>query len=361
MLTLYRKRQLRRKLKRRILKQNPKEEDSVQAHVHALIASFEENQLENLFLALDSRGCDSAPCVQLSPEHQLDPSFMKQSHEIMVCKAFQWPDLENMSQLCLMPYCESPQSNHICLNPYHYSKYIDLPFTSMHLCHLENPSDLEHVNLCKDYPSETETGLSSIFSSKSENQLIETHRSPYSAVMTRSRSSIWCTLAYWEERDRVGRLYPVKHNFVNVFDQSPKGEGFCLSAVSSQTSRSAKVRRLIGHGVTIGIDPTLQEASLYNRSDYPVFVNSPVLEPIPSRSQLVHKVLPGECCRIFSHEVAADLKRLHSHHVTRTGPYNPYTVRISFVKGWGGNTYRRQVITSCPCWLEILFNPSQHS
>uniref|UniRef100_H2ZMW6 Mothers against decapentaplegic homolog n=1 Tax=Ciona savignyi TaxID=51511 RepID=H2ZMW6_CIOSA len=360
MLTLYRKRQLRRKLKRRILKQNPIHEDSVQAHVHALIASFEESQLENLFLALDSRGCNSAPCVPFSPEQELNPSVIKQTHDMVVCKAFRWPDLENMSNLCLMPFCESPQSNLICLNPYHYSKYIDLPFTSLHLSPFENSTDLENKNLCDDYdyPSETEMGLTSMISSKSDSQLIS---HPYPTVVTRSRSSVWCTLAYWEERDRVGRLFPVNHRFVNVFDQSLKGDGFCLAAVSSRSSRSAKVRRLIGHGVTIGVDPTLQEASLYNRGDYPVFVYSPVLQPVASRSQLVHKVLPGECCRIFNHAIAAELKHWHAQHVTRTGPYNPYTVRISFVKGWGGDHYRRQVITSCPCWLEILFSSSQRS
>lgn len=38
------------------------------------------------------------------------------------------------------------------------------------------------------------------------------------------------------------------------------------------------------------------------------------------------------------------------------GPVDVHSVRISFVKGWG-QTYKRQDIKSCPCWLEVYLNP----
>lgn len=38
------------------------------------------------------------------------------------------------------------------------------------------------------------------------------------------------------------------------------------------------------------------------------------------------------------------------------GPVDVHSVRISFLKGWG-QTYKRQDIKSCPCWLEVILNP----
>lgn len=37
------------------------------------------------------------------------------------------------------------------------------------------------------------------------------------------------------------------------------------------------------------------------------------------------------------------------------GPVDVHSVRISFQKGWG-QTYKRQDIKSCPCWLEVILN-----
>jgi len=176
--------------------------------------------------------------------------------------------------------------------------------------------------------------------------------------MTRSRSGVWCSLAYWEYRERVGRLFPVINPYVNIFDNAPKSDGFCLAAVSPPHSQSFKVRKCIGRGVTLALDES-RVVWLYNRSDCPVFVNSPVLEPLFSRAQLAHKVQPGCCAKVYDFAMAEQLRRIEraeSSDWGAVGRYDAASVRLSFVKGWGANGYRRQCITTCPCWLEVLFN-----
>ena len=93
---------------------------------------------------------------------------------------------------------------------------------------------------------------------------------------------------------------------------------------------------------------------VYNRSSYPLFINSPTLEPPNCRSLLVWKLPPGHSLRVFNYDRAAQLQASRDPKLTGDGPYDPWSVRVSFAKGWGP-CYSRQFLTSCPCWLEVLF------
>ena len=67
----------------------------------------------------------------------------------------------------------------------------------------------------------------------------------------------WCQLAYWEECNRVGRLYPVSASHIEVFSFLPKGRhedsGLCLATLFKQnkspSESTAKTREKIGQGM----------------------------------------------------------------------------------------------------------------
>uniref|UniRef100_A0A8C6YUQ5 MH2 domain-containing protein n=1 Tax=Nothoprocta perdicaria TaxID=30464 RepID=A0A8C6YUQ5_NOTPE len=165
-----------------------------------------------------------------------------------------------------------------------------------------------------------------------------------------AREASWCKLAYWEHRTRVGRLYAVHEASVSVFGEQPHGSGFCLAQLRA-ANRSAAVRRArrkIGRGLLLSREPGAVWA--YNRSEHPIFVDSPTLGPPGGRGAAVRRVPPGYAAKVFDYERAAGLARRPA---PAEGPCDPHSVRISFAKGWGPR-YSRQFVTSCPCWLEIL-------
>uniref|UniRef100_A0A0P4WGB5 MH2 domain-containing protein n=1 Tax=Scylla olivacea TaxID=85551 RepID=A0A0P4WGB5_SCYOL len=55
----------------------------------------------------------------------------------------------------------------------------------------------------------------------------------------------WCQVAYWEGRERVGRLYPVCSSSLNIMGDTPHGDGLSLASLAahSHTSPSEQVKR----------------------------------------------------------------------------------------------------------------------
>mgnify|MGYP003690745117 CR=1 FL=1 len=165
----------------------------------------------------------------------------------------------------------------------------------------------------------------------------------------------WCSVAYWELRQRVGRLYAVHEPYLCVFQDLPHGNGLALSLVQepTQTECVKRAREKIGQGLVLSREGN--GVWLYNRSAYPVFVNSPTLDNPHSRTSVVIRVNPGYSMNIFSYDLASVFGALLQGRSCVDGPYDPTSIRISFAKGWGPS-YHRQFITSCPAWLEVLLN-----
>lgn len=171
----------------------------------------------------------------------------------------------------------------------------------------------------------------------------------------------WCQLAYWELSSRVGRQFPVLNPSVNVFWSLPHGDGLSLKTLAQGLHQSTptvlKAREKIGKGVTLSREEDGVWA--FNRSECPMFVNSPALDDPDSRFLLVYRVPPGHCLNIYTGPPRPPITR------PQVGPVDPNSVRISFAKGWGPK-YSRQEITACPVWLEVLmapcrWPPSQHN
>lgn len=169
--------------------------------------------------------------------------------------------------------------------------------------------------------------------------------------------SVWCNIAYWELSTRVGRLLPVCQPAINVFADLPHGDGLCLETLAQSRSTDnnsvLQTRAKIGQGITLFKEQN--SVWVYNKSLYPIFVNSPTLDPPNTENLSVHKVLPGYSIKIFDYEKSLYNQQFQDPSLFKEGPFDPYAVRVSFAKGWGSSKYSRRFITSCPCWIEVMF------
>ncbi|XP_042198968.1 mothers against decapentaplegic homolog 6b isoform X2 [Callorhinchus milii] len=317
---------------------------------HSLLKRSKERSLDLLAQAVESRGGLHTGCVLLARgelrvgHHSLAPHFL-------LCKLFRWPDLKHVLELKRLSSCEGFAGNVpptaaaattttaaapppaaavcccCCCNPYHFSR----------LC---GPDPLE----CTVSYTETEATNSPSITS---GDFSDASLSPDT-----SKQSHWCIVAYWEHRTRVGRLYTVYEHSVSIFYDLPHGNGFCLGqlALDNRSETVKRTRSKIGYGILLSKEPDGVWA--YNRTEHPIFVNSPTLDIPNSRTLIVRKVMPGYSIKVFDYEKSCLLQQMTDY---ADGPYDPNSVRISFAKGWGP-CYSRQFITSCPCWLEIMLN-----
>ena len=192
----------------------------------------------------------------------------------------------------------------------------------------------------------------------------------------------WCRLAYWEERVRVGAQHFSVSPNVQIFSSPasshppPHCDSLSLADLMSSNLRASqstlRTRDKIGRGKSssrdvrswrltgyiVGVLLSRDEVGVWahNRTEVPIFVNSPTLDIPNSRTFSVFKIPPGYSMQIFNFELSQVYKTVRDP-AAYEGPYDPHAVRLSFAKGWGPG-YSRQSVECCPCWLEILLNPS---
>ncbi|GFN98057.1 mothers against decapentaplegic homolog [Plakobranchus ocellatus] len=115
----------------------------IKSVAHSFFKRLKEDQLENLLRAMESRGGEVTPCVQVSKSElrvsgglkgQGSAPVMVPPH-VLCCRVFRWPGLKNNAELKRLPSCDGggggdgiekdggggSRNNMICCNPYHWS------------------------------------------------------------------------------------------------------------------------------------------------------------------------------------------------------------------------------------------------
>ena len=163
----------------------------------------------------------------------------------------------------------------------------------------------------------------------------------------------WALITYYEYKSKVGETFQAMKNIIKVdgFTNPTCTDRFCLGLLTNPNRDGVTIetRRYIGPGFKLyyygGVVKCAADCAIFVQSNY-----------ICNKST-VCKIAPGGEVTIFDdYDFAMRLSQSVDQGFESVYQLTKVcSIRISFVKGWGVG-YRRQLITSTPCWVEVKLN-----
>ncbi|KAJ2939305.1 hypothetical protein O0L34_g13402 [Tuta absoluta] len=395
-------------------------EKAVKSLVKKLKKSGALEELERAISSQNSHTkCVTIPRVKPN-EHGINGQYRKGLPHVVYCRLWRWPQLQSQHELKPVEHCEYAyqlKKDEVCINPYHYNR-IDSPAlppilvprcSDGELRALPPPPPYDYTQIDHDslmsssvvglgghsamyleatlgqqVPSNTTVHVSSSSvetpppgymsedndpSDHNDNTNL-TRLTPSPAGLEQEsvgaapvlyhEPAFWCSISYYELNTRVGETFHASQPSITVdgFTDPSNSERFCLGLLSNVNRNEVveQTRRHIGKGVRLYYIGG--EVFAECLSDSSIFVQSPNCnQRYGWHPATVCKIPPGCNLKIFNNqEFAALLSQSVSQGFEAVFQLTRMcTIRMSFVKGWGAE-YRRQTVTSTPCWIELHLN-----